>query len=193
MWGSGPTYTSPMSEIRLQGERVLIRAWQQGDIPALLEHGNDPEVARNMVDAFPHPYGQQDAENWLQVVAKAPFLDCHFGIEFEGEAVGGVGYTPAGDVARRCAEIGYWIGQAHWGKGIATEALGLLTDHVFAHTDIVRLRGTVFEWNPASARVLEKCGYELEARCRQSAYKLGQVIDTFVYVRLKPLDEPTQG
>ena len=175
-----------MSDLQIQGERLLLRPWCRDDVPDLLRHGNDPDVARNMVDSFPHPYEAADADRWLDLVSKDPYRGKHFAITLDGTAVGGTGYTPFGDVARCGAEIGYWIGQAHWGNGIATEALGLLTDHVFETTDIVRLQGTVFDWNPASGRVLEKCGYTLEARRPRSALKLGQIIDTLVWVKLKP-------
>lgn len=175
-----------MSTHPIQGERLLLRPWTRADIPNLLRHGNDPEVARNMVDSFPHPYEQEDAERWLGLNETEPFRGKHFAITLDGQAVGGAGYTPKTDVYRRTSDIGYWIGRAHWGKGIATEALGLLTDHVFAHTDIVRLEAAVFAWNPASSRVLEKCGYTLEARRPKSATKLGQVIDTLLWVKLRP-------
>jgi RimJ/RimL family protein N-acetyltransferase len=85
----------------------------------------------------------------------------------------------------RSAEIGYWLGRAHWGKGIATEALTISTQRAFTTTDIVRLHSGVYAWNPASARVPEKCGYLLEGRMRSAVFKDGQLIDELLYARIK--------
>lgn len=174
-----------MDELRLEGKRVVLRPWRSDDIPALLRHGNNAAVARHMNDGFPHPYEQKDAEKWLELSNSASMRGKHFAIEWEGEAVGGTGFTPGGDVFRRSAIIGYWLGESVWGRGIASETLALLTDHVFATTDLVRLEGIVFAGNPASERVLEKCGYTLESRRPLSAFKADRLIETAVYVKLK--------
>ena len=84
-------------------------------------------------------------------------------------------------VNRRSAEIGYWLGEPFWGQGIATKAVGALTDYAYAHLDLIRLYATVFEWNPASARVLEKAGYAHEGRLRKSVTKDGKIIDQLLY------------
>jgi RimJ/RimL family protein N-acetyltransferase len=88
------------------------------------------------------------------------------------------------DVDCKVAEVGYWIGQAHWGKGIATEALRCLSRYAFETFDLVRLQAPVFEWNRASARVAEKAGYKLEGRLRESVFKNGRVADSFMYALL---------
>jgi RimJ/RimL family protein N-acetyltransferase len=107
-------------------------------------------------------------------------------MEVNGEAVGGIGLEPQADVARRSAEIGYWLGEAYWGRGIATEAVRAVTDYGFAHGDLVRIYATVFEWNRASMRVLEKAGYQLEGRRRQAVTKDGQTIDDLLYAIIRP-------
>ncbi len=84
-------------------------------------------------------------------------------------------------VNRHSAEIGYWLGEPFWGQGIATKAVRALTEYAFAHLDLVRIYGTVFEWNPASARVLEKAGYTHEGRLRKSITKDGKIIDQLLY------------
>jgi RimJ/RimL family protein N-acetyltransferase len=99
----------------------------------------------------------------------------------DDEAVGGIGFTLQQDVAFRSAEIGYWLGEEFWGRGIATEALKAVTEHAFNEYDLCRLYAHVFEWNQASARVLEKAGYEFEGRLRKSVTKDGKTIDQLMY------------
>jgi RimJ/RimL family protein N-acetyltransferase len=89
------------------------------------------------------------------------------------------------DVFRRSAEIGYWLGEEFWGRGIVTEALRAMTDYAFATWDLCRISAGVFEWNPGSMRVLEKAGYELEARCRSAVTRDGETIDELIYVILR--------
>src|SRR5258706_16426599 len=108
-----------------------------------------------------------------------------FAIVVDGQAVGGIGVNPGKDVERRTAAIGYWLGETFWGRGITTEALRAMTEHVFATFDFERLEAYVFEWNLASARVLEKAGYTREARLRKKVTKQGSTIDCFLYARLR--------
>lgn len=138
----------------------------------------------NLRDRFPHPYTAADARNWLEnVVGRKP--ETNFAIDVAGEAVGGIGFTLQPDVAHRSAEIGYWLGEAFWGRGIATDALVAVTEHAFSNYDICRLYAHVFEWNRASARVLEKAGYEFEGRLRKSVTKEGHTIDQFMYAMIR--------
>ena len=163
---------------------ALLRPWRRGDAESVARHANDREVWRNMRDRFPHPYTLKDAKEWLAFVATVP-PGTNFAIEVAGEAVGGISFEPLADVFRIGAELGYWLGQAHWSKGITTEAVRAVTEHLFAHFDFVRVQASVFSWNPASARVLEKAGYTLEATNRRSMIKEGEIGDRWLYVRLK--------
>jgi [ribosomal protein S5]-alanine N-acetyltransferase len=157
-----------------------IRSWRAGDEDALVCHADDREVWINLRDRFPHPYTAADAHAWLRLVAETT-PETNFAIAVDGEAIGGVGITLNGDVHRRSAEIGYWLGKRFWGRGIATEVVRAMTDWAFARFDLCRLHAGVFEWNPASARVLEKAGYVLEGRLRRSVTKDGRTIDQFLY------------
>ena len=109
----------------------------------------------------------------------------HFAIAVDGKAVGGIGFHPGKDVGRRTAEIGYWLGEPYWGRGIVSEALRAVTEHAFAKHDLVRLQAHVFEWNTASARVLEKAGYTREARLRKSVTKEGRTVDSYLYALVR--------
>lgn len=163
----------------------LLRPWRRGDAAALVRHANDREVSRNLRDRFPYPYRHADARAWLATVASQGEPALNLAIEHDGEAIGGAGLQPFDDVHRRTAEVGYWIGRSFWGRGLATAALAELTAYAFATFDFVRLEACVFEWNPASARVLEKNGYAFEGRLRRSVFKDGVLGDTLMYSRLR--------
>jgi RimJ/RimL family protein N-acetyltransferase len=162
----------------------LIRGWRRGDEQALVRSANNPNVVRNLRDRFPHPYTRADADAWLAHAAtKNPIVD--FAIVVNGEAVGGIGYLPQHDVARRSVEIGYWLGEPYWGRGIVTGAVRALCEHIFRNPDICRIYASVFESNPASARVLEKAGFVCEGRLRKSVTKNGQTMDALIYALVK--------
>lgn len=162
-----------------------IRSWRAGDEDSLVRHAHDRAVWINLRDRFPHPYTATDARAWLRHVA-GTIPETNFAIDVDGEAVGGVGITLGTDVSRRSAEIGYWLGRPFWGRGIATAAVRALTDWAFANFDLCRLHAGVFEWNPASARVLAKAGYILEGRLRRSVTKDGKTIDQLLYATVRP-------
>lgn len=141
-----------------------LRPWRSGDEGALVKHANNREVWNNLRDAFPHPYTHDDAVNWIQFVAEQGDRPKRFAVVLDDEPIGGVGIMIGEDVDCKVAEVGYWIGQDHWGNGIATEALRCLSKYAFATFDLVRLQAPIFEWNRASARVAEKAGYTLEGQ-----------------------------
>lgn len=161
-----------------------LRRWQAGDKADLVRHGNDRSVWRNLTDMFPHPYTDADADSWLRIAAD-PAAGVHLAIEYGGAAVGGIGAIPGRGVASRTAQFGYWLGQSHWGRGIATAAVRAMTAHLFATTGFARLEAPVFAWNPASMRVLEKAGFAREGVLRHSVFKDGQLIDSVVYALIR--------
>lgn len=150
-----------------------------------MRHANDREVSRHLRDRFPYPYRMADALAWIDTADAQGRPPINFAIDLEGEAIGGAGLEPLTDVHRRTAEVGYWLGRSQWGRGIATAAVAELTAYAFDTFDIVRLEACVFEWNPASARVLEKNGWVLEGRLRRSVLKDGVLGDALLYARLR--------
>jgi RimJ/RimL family protein N-acetyltransferase len=163
----------------------VVRDWRQADAPSLARHANDRRIWRNLRDAFPHPYSLADAEAFLRM-ASAMSPVTFFAIAIDGEAVGGIGYTLHQDVERVSAEIGYWLGTAFWGRGTMTSALDAMTRYAFArHEDLRRIYAVPYAWSTASMRVLEKVGYRLEGRMRQSAIKDQQVTDQMLYAILR--------
>ncbi len=169
-----------MTSLRLDLGRCIIRSWRADDARALARHANDREVWRNLRDRFPHPYTAADADWWLQhAAAQRPETD--FAIEAGGEAVGGIGIILQQDVERISGEVGYWVGRAMWGRGIASLAVRGFTAYCFEAFPLERIFALVFAWNPASMRVLEKAGYRREGEMRRSAIKDGVVLDQVMY------------
>ena len=170
--------------MKLELKTCTVRSWEWRDRESIVRYANNRKVSRNLRDRFPHPYTDRDARDWLDAVVDAE-PETNFAIAINGEAVGGIGYTLQYDVDRRSAEIGYWLGEEFWGRGIATEALIVVTKHAFANHDLCRVYAHVFDWNPASARVLEKAGFAFEGRMRKSVTKEGQTIDQLMYAMIR--------
>ena len=171
-------------KIFLETDRLYLRSWKDGDEDCLVKYANNRKVSINLRDRFPFPYTLNDAHEWIAFAgSKEPVIN--FAIEFDGQAVGGIGLIPGEDVFRRCAEIGYWLGEPFWGKGLMVEALKAVTLYAFEQLDFIRLHAGVFDWNPASARVLEKAGYILESRMKKSVFKDGQILDQLMYVSIR--------
>ena len=166
--------------MKLKGDRCVVRPWRMEDAESVVRHANNINVARQLRDRFPHPYTRANASAFLKAATSAP-EPSNLAIDVGGEAVGAVGYVPGIDVERFSAEIGYWLGESFWGRGITTEALRLLTDHVFDTLNMLRLFALPFADNAGSIRVLEKAGYVREAVLRSSSVKYGQPRDQLLY------------
>ena len=169
-------------EIRF-GEYAL-RSWSWDDAPALVRYADNRDIWLNVRDAFPHPYTEADADAWLNLVVDQD-RPTSFAIATESEAIGGIGMTLKDDVRRRTAEIGYWLAEPFWGRGIATDAVRAVVDYAFANFDLTRVEAYVFEWNLASCRVLQKAGFVQEARLRRRVTKNGKTIDEFLYALVR--------
>jgi ribosomal-protein-alanine N-acetyltransferase len=164
---------------------LTLRRWRAADLEPLVRYANNWNVWINLKDRFPHPYTEADGRAWIAHCEARTGQPTNFAIDWQGESIGGVGLDPHDDVHRVMASVGYWLGEPFWGRGFATEALRALTTHAFATFDLQRLQAAVFDWNTASARVLEKAGYALEGRMRRSIIKDGRVADTLLYARLR--------
>ncbi len=157
-----------------------IRSWRSEDVPALVRYANNRKIWLNLRDRFPHPYTAADAERWIRFAVQAE-PETHFAIAVGEDAVGGIGLDLKRDVYRRSAEIGYWLGEPFWGRGITTAAVRAITEYAFVQFDVCRVYASIFEWNPASMRVLEKAGYVCEGRLRKSVTKDSHTIDELIY------------
>ena len=177
-WTAAPRLRIPF----LGGE---LRSWRRGDAKSLIRHADDREVWRNLGDAFPHPYTSKDARWWLEGGHETR-NELALAIDLGEGVAGGLGLQFRTDpIFRGTAEVGYWLGRAWWGRGIMTHALQAFVPWAFERFDLIRIEAGVFETNPASARVLEKAGFALEARLARSVIKDGQVLDRLLYVRFR--------
>jgi RimJ/RimL family protein N-acetyltransferase len=167
-------------DMRLTGVRCALRPFVPADAADLARHANDRGIWRNLRDRFPHPYGIADAEAYIaHVLAEQP--PASFAITVDDRAAGSIGLTVGHDIERFSAEIGYFLGRAHWGRGIVTEAVRLATAYAFAQIGMRRVFAVPFAANAASHRVLEKAGYVLEGTMRRSACKDGELLDQRLY------------
>lgn len=168
------------TELRLEGASCAVRGWRMLDAEALVRHANNAKIARQLRDRFPHPYTRHAANTFLKhVLSTVPVTN--FAVEIDGEAVGGIGFVPGTDVERYSAEIGYWLSEACWGRGVATEAVRLVTKHAFEKHNLLRLFALPFADNMASVRVLEKSGYAREGLLRASSVKFGKPRDQLLF------------
>ena len=171
--------------LRLDGTTCCIRPWRESDAGSLVEHANNINIAKYLRDRFPHPYTRQDANDFLRHAAASPDPS-NLAIDVDGAAVGAIGYVAGNDVERFSAEVGYWLGEAFWGRGIVTEAVQIVTVYAFGRLNLLRLFALPFADNVASIRVLEKAGYAREGLLRSSSVKYGAPRDQLLYARVNP-------
>lgn len=185
---TAPTALTAVSDPILHLHKCIIRPYRPTDAAAIALVANHPEIARFMRNTFPSPYTLRDAEHWLSIASPLDFAVIALDNDDERRDVlaGAVGLRRLADVESRTMEIGYWLGQAHWGRGIATEALRRFSLWAFENVpDVLRLEACVFGDNPRSAAVLRKVGYTFEGTRRKAVVKNGVVLDMMIYSLLR--------
>ncbi len=168
------------TRVQLTLTHCVVRSWRTADAESLANHANNRKIWINLRDAFPHPYTSHHARDFIRGVRQRQ-PETTFAVAVQDEAVGSIGFVLRPDVERVSAEIGYWLAEPFWGRGITTEALRAVTRHAIDVHGLTRIYAVPFAWNAASCRVLEKAGYVLEARLRKSAVKDGTIIDQLQY------------
>lgn len=165
--------------------KVKIRAWHKNDKQPLLQLINNKKIWDNVLDRLPYPYTEKDADEWLKLnVGINPVLN--FVIEADGKFAGSIGMTPGKDVHRHSWEIGYWLGEPFWNKGIITQAIHQAELHIWkSHPSVTRIFAKVFEHNSASMRALEKNGFQLEAVHKKAVLKNNILLDEYVWVKFR--------
>jgi RimJ/RimL family protein N-acetyltransferase len=157
-----------------------LRPWRAGDEASLVLHANNRDIWLNLRDRFPHPYTSADAEAWIRFASsKEPTTN--FAIDVDGDAVGGVGLLLHDDVERVAAEIGYWLGESFWNRGIMSAVVAAVTQYGFDRFSLTRIYALPNARNTASQRVLEKAGYAREGVLRRSAIKDGTILDQVLF------------
>ena len=163
----------------------LLRPWEESDAESLAKYANDPRVPFNLTDAFPNPYSISDAYAFIKRCREKDPEEFHRAIVIDGEAAGCVSIIPQKDIYRKNAEIGYWLAVPFWGHGIMTRAAGQICREAFARYDLARIYARVNTRNPASRRVLEKNNFVLECVMRNSVYKYGKLLDSWLLALLR--------
>ncbi len=166
--------------MKLTLDTCQIRTWRASDLDSLVENANNWNVWMNLRDQFPHPYTKRDGKTFLRHMRERR-PETVFAIAVKGKAIGAIGFVLQQDVDRVSAEAGYWLGEAYWGRGIVSEALGAITRYAIEKHGLTRVFAVPFASNRASCRVLEKNGYVLEGCLRRSAIKNGEIVDQFQY------------
>jgi RimJ/RimL family protein N-acetyltransferase len=170
--------------MELRSPRCTVRSLCLADAPGLAHHGNNRKVWVNLRDRFPHPFTEQHGVEYIEYTLSKPD-PTSFAIDVGGEAVGGISLHVGTDIERLGAEIGYWIGEDFWGRGIMTEAIRLVTDYAFSELDLVRVFAVPFVGNAGSCRALEKAGYVREGIMLRSAIKDGRILDQYLYAAVR--------
>lgn len=160
---------------------ISLRPWRMEDLPSILSFAGDREIARWLRDIFPHPYCRKDGEEFLRSCINAGDEEVFRAILADGQVVGSVALTRGTDVYHRSAELGYWLGQPFWGRGIMTRAVGQICLLGFTQWEICRIEAKPYADNSASRRVLEKCGFRLEGILCRSVCKWGEMHDSCIY------------
>ena len=163
---------------------LRVRTWRRDDLESLVRYANNPKIAANLRDQFPHPYTRRDAIDYLNYVRETD-APMSFAVEFGGEAIGGIGFKLGTDIARLSVEMGYWLAEPFWGRGFATRAVAASSDWAFDGYKIVRIFAMAFAHNTASMRVLEKSGFQREGVLQRSAIKNGVILDQVLYAKLR--------
>jgi RimJ/RimL family protein N-acetyltransferase len=167
--------------------QAILRPCRESDIESLVKHIGSAAVARD-TSAIPHPYTAEHAREWLQSEERSG--ENQFAITVDAQVVGGIGLMPLDrlPVSAHAMEIGYWLGEAYWGRGMMTEAVRAVTEWGLAELKLVRIEASVYARNAASARVLEKAGFVYEGRRRARYFKEGEYIDGLMYARVRAGD-----
>lgn len=167
----------------------MIRDWRIDDAKSIARYANNRKIWLNLRDAFPSPYALANAEAFITRATQS-VPGTFFAIATETEAIGSIALTPGQDVHRFTAELGYWLGEPFWGRGIMAQAVRAICRYAFEEIGLHRIFAEPYITNPASARVLEKAGFICEGVLRASAVKDGRVLDQLLYARVKDVIYP---
>ena len=166
--------------------KCRIRKWELSDAKDLAAALSNKKVQDNLRDGLPYPYTEQDGKEFISAMLSADENETFaFAITVNNMVIGSIGIFRQGNIHRQTAELGYYIAEEYWGKGIMTEAVKQICEYVFANSDIIRIYAESFAYNIASCRALEKAGFQYEGTLRSNAVKNGKVIDMKMYSLLK--------
>ena len=166
-------------------EGIILRPWMAGDAPQLAIIADNKKIADNVRDILPNPYTLRDAHYWLNMILPENNPPKFFAITLNKELVGSIALISKTDIYRKNIEIGFFLSENFWGRGIATRAIKAAASYAFNNFDIIRIYAEVFSDNTGSRRALEKAGFRLEATLKQNIIKNDTIKDSCIYSVLK--------
>jgi [ribosomal protein S5]-alanine N-acetyltransferase len=164
-----------------------LRKWDISDLDNLVKYANNFEIAKNLTNQFPHPYTKESGEGFIAMTLQHSPTRI-FCIDYNGEAIGAIGIHPQLDIFCKNAELGYWLAEPFWGKGIMSKAILQIVDYGFANFDITRIFARPFNTNVGSQKALEKTGFVLEAKLEKTIFKNDTYLDEWIYAIKRPLE-----
>jgi len=164
--------------------KFKLRPWQVADLKDLVNYANNSKIAANLTDLFPHPYQEKDGNNFIQMVLKQNPTQV-FAVEINKKASGSIGLHSQTDVHSKNMELGYWLAEDYWNKGIITAAVREMVAYGFKTFAINRIFARPFSTNIGSYKVLEKAGFKLEGQFIKSIFKNGKYVDELIYAICK--------
>jgi len=169
--------------MEIQFENYKIREYKENDADSLTQYANNKNVSINLRDGFPYPYHKEDAKKYIQMVSE-PEIKTSFAITKDNLVIGSIGFVLGKDVHRYTAELGYWLAEPFWNKGIMTHAVQHMVQYAFETHNLIRVYAEPYSSNPGSMRVLKKAGFEREGLLRASVFKDGKVLDQVLYAKI---------
>lgn len=165
-------------------DNIKLRKLVERDKYSLSKYADNYNIWLNLTDSFPHPYTIEDAESFIKYsnISENEFNLC---IEFSGECIGMIGIIFNNGIRQKTAEFGYWLGEPFWGQGIMTKSAKAFIKYVFKKFEVERIQSSVFEWNKASMKVLEKLGFTKECISRNAIYKNHKLSNEHKFALLK--------
>ena len=167
--------------MKIDGNGFILRSFRLSDKYALVKYANNKKISDNLRDRFPHPYTEEGAERFINSVLADNDPVKNFIIEINGETVGAISFWPGEDVYRLSAEIGYWLGEPFWGRGIMTAVRKTVVNHIFGNFNIKKIIALPFATSEASMKALEKAGFKKEATISKGVIKNGKILDYYIY------------
>ena len=162
--------------------KFTLEEWSEAYIPSVAKYANNEKIAGRLRDSFPYPYTEEDAEWFVKdCIKKEGKTQFSRAIVIDREAVGSISLLFGDDVYSRSAELGYWLGEPFWRKGIMTGAVQKMCEEAFRRYKLIRISAEPFSTNLASRGVLEKAGFTLEGIKRKSIFKNGCIQDSYLY------------
>lgn len=171
--------------IIIESGGLMLRRWREDDALRLQAIANNKNIYDNLRDAFPYPYTLEDAKKYIASACEKDSSSDLFAIEKDGNAIGSIGAFLKDDIYRKNAEIGYYLDEKYWGRGIMAKAISALLKYLFENYDIIRIYAEPFERNSGSRRALEKAGFTLEAILKRNVIKNGIVENSCIYSILR--------